>query len=80
MYGPDKMLAVPTVEEQQEEKKEERKLKQKEYQKRHIPKKKRDKAVARSKDIVKPKKRPCGCGARGRHKSSCSLSKKEGKA
>lgn len=77
MYGPDKKLSIQTIEEQKEEKKVEQKERRKKYMKGYIPKKKRKAEIKKRLDANKPKKRPCGCGARGRHRADCPLSKEK---
>ena len=73
-YGADKKLRVPTPEEMKEQRKIELKERQKKRQRNYIPKKKREAAKMRGEATAK---RPCGCGARGRHRADCLLGKKD---
>ena len=73
-YGADRKLRVQTPEEMKESRKAELKERQKQRRRNYIPKKKRDAAKKRGEAMAK---RPCGCGARGRHRADCPLGKKD---
>jgi len=71
-YGSDRKLRIKTVDQLQIERKEENKQRARERRKSYIPKKKRDKALARGQAM---NKRPCGCSIKGRHKAGCEKAK-----